>query len=197
MKKKIFNINVLTEAAVFAAIGWVLDYFQGQLFGGPFYNGGSIGIASIVILIVGYRRGFLPSLLTGFLMGLLQLLGGIYTIADTWYNVFFQVLLDYILAYPMVSLGILIKPLIKNKTSFIILSSIIGHLGKLFVHYLSGVIFWRINEPNKIPLFGFNIGSPELYSVLYNASYVIPSLIITTIILIIIYKKQPNLLEVQ
>lgn len=197
MKKKIFDLTVAAEIGIFAAIGFVLDFFQGQILSGPFYNGGSIGIAGIVILIIGYRRGFLPALLTGLLMGILDLVDGFYSIAGSWYYAFLQVCLDYVISYAIVAVGIIFKNSYEksNKISFLVLSGVLGLFCKFLAHFIAGITFWKITAPSGIPLLGMDIGNPYIYSFLYNGSYMFPSLILTTILFVVIVKKQPSIIK--
>jgi hypothetical protein len=55
MKTIKFSIRVLAEIAIFAAIAYVLDLFQGIWFQGVWPNGGSIGIAMVPIFVIAYR----------------------------------------------------------------------------------------------------------------------------------------------
>ena len=91
MKNTTNLVRTLCEVGIFAALGFVFDELQGIFFGGVFPNGGSIGFAMIAVLIVSYRRGFLPGLLTGLLMGLFDIATKAYIIHPM------QVLFDYIL----------------------------------------------------------------------------------------------------
>ena len=56
--KRTNTIRTITEVGMFAALGFVFDELQGILSKGIFVNGGSIGIAMIAVLSIGYRRGF-------------------------------------------------------------------------------------------------------------------------------------------
>ena len=61
-------VRTLCEIGIIAALGFVFDELQGILFKGIFVNGGSIGFAMVAVLVMAYRRGWLPALLTGLLM---------------------------------------------------------------------------------------------------------------------------------
>ena len=181
--KQILSVRAITEIAIFAALGFVLDLLQGFITGGLFPNGGSIGIAMVPIFIMCYRRGFICGLVTGLILGLTQMIGGVYAISDAWYKVFAQVALDYWLAYPLCAFAGLFMALYKknNKVNWIIIGCIVGGFAKYLCHFLSGVIFW--------PSDAWNVGSSFLYSVLYNGAYMIPSIILCIIIMVIIGYK--------
>lgn len=212
MKQK-FNVKVMAEVAVFAAIAFALDALQGGIWKSAFPNGGSIGLAMVPIFIISYRRGLLPGLLCAFILSVVQMLGGIYiinsgTIADSlavigitssgaikFFEVcgpFLQVLFDYVLAYTFVGFaGAFSKKYFKSaamskKIGFIILGCVIGGLLKYACHVLSGLFFW----PGEI--FGI---SGAMYSFIYNGLYCIPNIIICTIIMVLIARFYPMLLN--
>ena len=88
MKK--ITTKCLAEIAIMATLAFALDALQGGLFRGLFPNGGSIGFAMLPILIMCFRRGFLPGLLTALILSFLQLLGGVYVISNSWYMIILQ-----------------------------------------------------------------------------------------------------------
>lgn len=195
MKEKKFTVSVITEIAVFAAIAFALDLLAGGIWRFAFVNGGSISIAMLPILFVTYRRGLLPGLVCGLIVSLLQMLGGLYVIAGAWYAVFLQILLDYILPYPLIALAglfFMIAKKRKKNTLLIILGVVFAGLMKLLCHFLAGFIFWK----TSIAWEAFE-GMPALYSLVYNGSYILPSIVICTVIFIIIYKMQPDLFKVK
>lgn len=193
MKKRIFTTKVIAEVAILSALAFALDCLQGGYSRGLFENGGSIGIAMVPILVICYRHGFLPGLLSGFIVSFLQFLGGIYAIADTWYNMLLQVSLDYILAYPLVSFAGLFAnkfksaPSNKERLNYLVLGTTVGGLLKLLSHYLAGIIFWASSCPENFP------GGPKFYSFVYNGAYCIPNIILACILLGIFLYKAPHL----
>ena len=191
MEKSQNYVRTICEIGIFAAIGFVLDELQGVLSKGLFVNGGSIGFAMIAVLIIGFRRGWLPALLTGLIMGLFDIATSAYILHPA------QLMLDYILPYAIVSVGCLFRPLFnaseskKNKIAWLILGTVIGGLAKLLSHYLAGVIFWADPEMFAWHLTNMN---PFLYCYIYNAAFIIPSIIITAALLVIIFIRVPNVL---
>ena len=154
MKKSFISTKVISEIAIFTAIAFALDFLQGGIFRGLFPNGGSIGIAMLPILLLCYRRGFVAGLISSFCLSFLQMLGGVYAIASDWYLVFLQICLDYVLAYPAVSVaGLFFKSFQnsdnkKTKIKYLVLGTTLGGLLKLLCHYLAGVIFWASSCPD-------------------------------------------------
>lgn len=205
-KEKKFSVRVLAEIAIFAAIALALDMLQGGIFRGVFLSGGSIGFAMVPIFIIAYRRGFLASLLCGFIVSLTQMLAGIYVINGATFDnpfmqamgPFLQVMLDYVLAYTFVGFaGIFYKAfkngeVTKKKVLFVILGTVIAGLLKYACHVVAGGLFWLGDGGD-----GF-WGVPNntwLYSFVYNGAYSIPNIIICTSVMVVITVYYPQLLD--
>lgn len=200
---KNFSVKVLCEIAIFAAIGFVLDILQSGIWKGAFVNGGSIGLAMVPVLIISYRRGLVPGILCGLLLSLVQMMGGIYVMnASTGWKAtvgpFFQVMLDYVLAYTVVGFagafaGLYKKsPSFGKKALFIIIGCVLGGLLKYMSHVLSGGLFWLGDGSYK---FLGVANSSWLYSFVYNGAFSIPNIIICTAILVVIAKVYPVFLN--
>lgn len=190
MKKKI-DFRILSEIAIFSALGFVLDVFQGAFSNAIFVNGGSIGFAMIVVFLMTYRRGFSAGFLTGLIMGFLQLTTGFYVVSDIWWKNLLQVGFDYIFAYSFCAICTLFRNLYFKSTTqnkkilYLSLGSILGGIGKLLSHFISGVLFWPQNSTDTL-------WPRIIYSITYNGSYMIPSIILTTIIFVSIIMAQPQ-----
>ena len=191
MKNTANVIRTLCEVGLFAALGFVFDELQGAIFSGMFPSGGSIGFAMIAVLIVAYRRGVLPALLTGLVMGLFDLATKAYVIHPA------QVLLDYVLPYTLVGLVGLLKPMFDKcnrkgeKILWLISGAVIGGLLKLTSHYLAGIFFWA--DPNYFA-WQLNDMNPYLYCFVYNIAFVGPSIILTGALLVVIFATAPRIL---
>ena len=195
---KNFSVKVLCEIAIFAAIGFVLDILQGGIWKGAFANGGSIGFAMVPVFIISYRRGLVPGILCGLLLSFVQMLGGIYVINSSsmegWkqtFGPFLQIMLDYVLAYTVVGFagafsGMYKKGNKKVQLIAIIAGCVLGGMLKYFSHAFAGIFFW----PGE--MWGV---SGALYSWLYNGLYMIPNIIVCTVVMIIIAKFYPIFLN--
>jgi thiamine transporter len=191
--KKHTLIKTMAEVAVFSGLGYVLDLLAGMYSQFLFINGGSIGIAMACVFFMSFRRGLVPGLATGLIIGLLQLAGGtvVSGFADTPWKVFCQIALDYWLAYPASGLAGVVYGLFKRETEkgkrikWIIVGSLIGGLAKYLCHYLSGVLFWPDDE--------WNVGGPYIYSLLYNGSYMLPCIILSTLLVVVLFVRVPIL----
>lgn len=199
--KSLFNIKTIAEIAIFAAIGYVLDLCAGAYSAPLFPSGGSIGVAMVAVFIVSYRRGPVAGILTGLIMGLLDLADGFYAIAGEWWKAFLQVALDYWLAYPLVGFAGFFASLYqkkKDKTSsrvvIVIIGCLVGGLLKFLSHYLSGVLFWG-DDPSAFA-WGLSFLNKWVYSLLYNMAYMAPCIILSGGVMALIAWKYPKLLEV-
>lgn len=193
--KKIIDVRVLAEIAILAAISFVLHLIQKAIFSGIWVNGGSIAFSIIPIIVLCYRRGFVPGLICSLIVMIINFAGGIYSIADVWYKVMLQILLDYVLAMPLLSCaGIFYRPFKNAKTKkekylYLAIGTIVGIIAQFIAYFLSGVLFW------PTPADGWNVPAGAVYSLLYNGSYTILTMPICTAIILLIYKRAPQLIE--
>ncbi|MCR5349535.1 MAG: energy-coupled thiamine transporter ThiT [Acholeplasmatales bacterium] len=199
------NVRVLAEIAIFAAIAFALDLIQDSLFGKVFANGGSIGIAMVPVFIIAYRRGLLPGVLCGLIVSVVQMLGGVYVFQGKTFDneflkitgPFFQIMLDYVLAYTVVGVagafaGLYHKSNTKGfRILWIIVGTVIGGTLKFVSHFLSGLFFWLDGYSKFMGL----KSDTWVYSLVYNGAYSLPNIILCTTIMVIIAAVYPQLLK--
>ncbi|HPQ02129.1 MAG TPA: energy-coupled thiamine transporter ThiT, partial [Bacillota bacterium] len=160
----------LTEVGMAAALSWVLGMIR--LFKMP--QGGSISLEMVPILYMAFSRGVYPGLLSGLIAGVLDLVTATSEIIHPM-----QAILDYILAStalglaPWFSFG---RGWWRNLTG-----AIGGTLVGLMCHVLSGHIFFGQYAPAGTPAW--------LYSLTYNATYYLPKMIITIVVVVILMQK--------
>ena len=189
MKSTTKLVNTLCEIGIFAALGFVIDELQGILFKGVFPNGGSIGFAMIAVLIIGYRRGLWPALLTGLIIGLFDIATSAYIIHPV------QLLLDYILPYTLVGVAGIFKIFFdkyedrKSRILWLIAGTVIGGMLKFTSHYLAGVFFWA--DPSA---FAWGLGNMNayLYCFVYNIAFIGPSIVLTGALLVALFLRAPQ-----
>ena len=192
MSRRSNYVRTICEVGIFAALGFVLDELQGIISKGVFINGGSIGFAMIAVLIIGYRRGWLPALCTGLIMGAFDVATSAYIIHPA------QLFLDYILPYAMVAVGCFCKyPFDRANTKgkkilWLVIGTIVGGFAKLLSHYLAGVIFWADQSG-----FAWNLTwmNPYLYCFIYNFAFIGPSIVLSAGLLVALYLRAPMVLE--
>lgn len=187
-------VRTICEIGIFAAIGFVLDELQGIISKGLFINGGSIGFAMIAVIVIGYRRGWLPAILTGLIMGGLDLATSAYILHPA------QLLLDYILPYAVVGIGCLFNVFFdqaKSKQYKILLLLVgitVGGLLKFLSHYLAGVIFWANPEGFA---WGLTTMNPYLYCFVYNIAFIGPSVVLTGALAVAMFLTAPKIFVVE
>lgn len=174
MRKK--QIKFIAEVSIFAALGLILDLIAGMISVPLWQNGGSITIAFVPTIIMGYKYGLKGGLLTGLLIGVIQLLWSSYLITVP------QVLLDYVL--PNLVIGFVgdFKTQVKKSTGFkqilfITIPIILVCSLRLICLVLSGVLYWEAGI---------------IYSVLYNGTYTLASAIASIIVVILLLKFLPK-----
>ena len=189
MKNTSKLVTTLCEIGIFAALGFVFDELQGILFKGVFPSGGSIGIAMIAVLVIAYRRGLWPALLTGLIMGLLDVATSAYILHPV------QMILDYIIPYALVGFAALLKPFFdryedkKSRILWIIAGAVVGGLLKFLSHYLAGIFFWTKSSDFAWGLETMNL---YLYCFIYNIAFIGPSIVLCAAVMVPLYLKAPK-----
>lgn len=174
-------VLLLIEIAIMAALALVLDLISIKGFWG---YGGSVSLAMIPILLMAFRRGLTAGLLTGFIVGAIQMFTG-YFVHPV------QVFLDYTVAYTVVGFaGVfsITQLTTRSKRTLAILAGVfLASLLRFIVHFISGVVWFGIYAPENMNV--------VLYSIIYNASYMIPVFILSTIVFILLTNTAPRLLH--
>jgi len=149
-----FDTRALVYGALAMSLAFVLSYIK--LFRMP--QGGSITPGSMLpILVYAYWYGPKKGSLVGLAYAVLQM------IQDAWFVHPAQILLDYVLAFGLLAVAGFFP---RN----LYLGVIAGGLARLVCHWVSGAIFFAEYAPE-----GMN---PWLYSLGYQASSILPDLVI-------------------
>ena len=178
------KVRILCISAVLLALATVLSLLKIWQF--PW--GGSITLGSmlpIVLIAICYGTGH--GLFTAFLFSCIQLflsLGEIMSWGLTKEMLIGTILLDYILPYTVIGLsGIFAKKGNAGKLCGTTLAIFLRYLS----HVLSGVVLWH--SAGKL-WEGLNIENEWLYSLAYNACYMLPEMAITVILAWLIIKNK-------
>ena len=186
MSNSYSKTRILVECALMIAIGTVLSNIK--IFTMP--NGGSVTLLSMLpFVLVSFRHGVKWGLFTGLVNGCLQMLLGFYAPpAPGLLPLVGMILLDYVLAFTLLGLaGAIAKPF-KNRLVGVAVGTAAVCGIRFLCSFLSGVLVWgNLNE-------GL---SAWTYSLVYNASYMLPETILTTIAAVLIYKAAPQLFAAQ
>lgn len=167
--------NQLVFAAASIALASVLSFIK------PIdlpYGGSMTLFSMFFITFIGSLYGAKIGVMTGISYGILQFLFGPYIFHPM------QILFDYPIAFGCLGLsGLLHKKDLQSglskskfKTS-LILGYVIGVFGRYIFHVISGYIFFKEYAP---------VGQNALlYTLGYNATYIVPELVLTIIILLL------------
>jgi len=131
-------------------------------------NGGSVTLLSMLfIVLIAYWYGPYVGIMTAVAYGLVQ-----FVMEPIFYTIF-QLLLDYPLAFGALGLA----GFFNKKKWGLQIGYVVGVLGRFLFATLSGVIFFAEYAPE-----GMN---PWVYSMGYQASYLVPEAVVTLIIIVI------------
>ncbi len=209
MKKN--NLYWLVESAVMIALAAVLELVAKMVIPEmPF--GGQVTIVSMLpVVLVGWKYGLSKGLVTGFVYSLVQMALGVKTISSlimpasedylgSLDNVVLMFILDYIVAYTVLGLGAMYKKKINNNCVSLALGAFTVLSLRYISHILSGYILygawaeWFFSQDGFyawgatiLETFSGNALS-LVYSIIYNGFYMIPEIIITTVVATIIGK---------
>lgn len=182
------RVLLMVEIAIFAALGFVLDFIAFRM---P--QGGSVSLVMIPIVLMAFRRGVGAGIITGLLVGLLQIVTGFISVAPLSFGfVVMQVILDYLLAYGVVGLagvmrGRYVEAVQSKKTgkvfAMVALGVLIGSFLRYTVHVITGILFFGM----------FAEGNVFIYSAVYNATYMIPVALVAAIVCSLLFITAPRL----
>ena len=170
------TVRCICECAVFTALALALSYPRipiGLSFGG---FGGSLDLVMLPLILCAVRWGAGWGLGVGLIFGTAKffLAGGA---ALNWLSM----LLDYSLAYMAVGFaGVLYR-----KPKAVWLAALIGCLCRFAVHFVSGITIYADYMED---ILGLKMTSVWLYSLLYNATYMLPNTILAIIACLLLSK---------
>ena len=158
---KKMSAKQLTFCAVAMALALVTSFIKVA----SLPMGGSITLFSMFFMcFIGYLYGPKLGIMTGVAYGILQLIIEPYIYAPL------QVLLDYPLAFGALGMS----GFFSKKKFGLTTGVIVGILGRYICHVISGYVFFASYAPE-----GMN---PMIYTLGYNATYIVPELIATVIV---------------
>lgn len=173
MKKNFQSAAALTECAVMIALAAVLSLIK--IVDLP--AGGSVTVASMLpIAIVAYRHGIGYGFLSATIYGLLQQLLGLSALSyvSTWQSIVAVIFLDYIVAFAVIGLAGIFRKVISHQALAICFGCFFVCLLRYACHVIAGATVWAgLSIPSEAAM---------IYSLSYNATYMIPEAIILLVI---------------
>jgi thiamine transporter len=166
IKKIKLNTSMLAHLGLMLALTVILHTFR--LYHMP--QGGSVTLGGMIpLFLISFRYGAVVGYLAGFVYGLINLIQDPYILHPV------QVLFDYPLPYMAIGLAGYFK-------ERILLGAIVGSCGRFICHFISGAVFFASYAPPGT--------SPYWYSLVFNATYLVPELIICLFILRVLPVKR-------
>lgn len=167
---------IIVEGAIMIALATILSYVR--VYKLPW--GGSITLLSMLpIVIYSIKHGVVKGLKVSFLFSLVQLgqgvIDGLFGWGLTPVTLVGCILFDYVLAFTVIGLaGMFAK---KGEIGWIA-GTILALLLRFACHFATGVIIWKSFGALWD---GFSTDNTYLYSLLYNGSYMLPEIILTSV----------------
>ena len=179
----VFMTKKLTTTGVLLALAVILSMIR--LFDAPY--GGSVTLASMLpIILLSVLYGTKWGILSGIVFSVLTMFsGGIPAPPVAGFGMYvLVVVLDYILAFGVLGFAGSISRLFSGKPYAVPLASAVVIALRFLCHFLSGILIWSA--------YAWEGYGAALYSFLYNGSYMLFELIITTILSALVVKWIPK-----
>lgn len=165
----------LTTSAIMIAASTVLMLLSKLLPSLPW--GGSVTLASMVpLVLLSLMLGIKWGVFAGIVFGIIQMLTGFYPPPTQTVPAFLLVIvLDYLLAFGVLGTASAFYRLLGKKSWAVPVSGFLVASLRYLCHIASGILIWGVYAEE---------GQTVLtYSILYNGSYMIPEILLTTAVL--------------
>lgn len=166
-KKHIFSTKILAEIIMLVALAGALSLISHSFFSLP--QGGSINLGMVPIFWLTFRRGWKIGIFAGAVFGVVDLAIEPFIVHPI------QLSLDYPLAFAVLGLAGFFR-------KYPIVGVAVGGAARFMSHFVSGIVYFADYAPAGM--------SPAIYSVIYNGTYIIPSVIICAVIIGLMQKSK-------
>ena len=166
------SVRILVESSVMIALAVLFDFIK--IYQMP--NGGSVTLGSMVpIMFLAWRWGARVGIFAGCVFGIIGF------ILKPYFIHWAQFFVDYLLAFGVIGIVGLWK---QSKSSVkIAMAVVVAGTLRYLVHVASGVLFWMEDVETKAAIIG---------SLSYNATYMIPEIIISVVIMTLLTRRKWN-----
>ena len=186
------NTKAMVESALLVALGIVLA--QIKIFQMP-YGGSVTLVSSLPFILISYRHGLKWGLIGGFVNGCLQIMTGWYAPpAGTVAAILTCILLDYLLAFMCLGTACVFAKPFKNKQIGVGFGTAVVIFARFMCSFVSGAVLWGSYQSYYEWARGMSVWA---YSFAYNASYMLPELIITVIVACLLASESSQLFSHQ
>lgn len=184
MQKNIRKTHVLAESAIMVALSLAI-FLVSDMIPWPFliYGGSFSLFGQVPMIIISYRHGIRNGITASLALAIFEMIIGYknFTYVTGLAAYLTVAFADYIVAFGCLGLGGMFKgKLGKNQSTELALGGAVVCIIRFVCHYISGVTIWKGYCPEGMAV--------ELYSLLYNGSYMSVELILTVIGLVAVGK---------
>lgn len=172
----------LVESAIMIAIGTILSMIT---IASPWKLGGGVTVCSMLpLVILSFRHGTKVGVFASSVYGLIQMILGFSNVqyATNFLMAAGIVIFDYIVAFGLVGFSAVFKNAFQNRLWAIVAGVAFTFTLRLLCHFVTGVWIWEALWPNELGWAAW------IWSLAYNASYMIPEIILTVIVIVASYK---------
>ena len=205
------NLYWLAESAIMIALAAVLELVSKSIIPELTFGGQITIVSMLPVVLVAWKYGMGKGLVTAFVYSLVQMVMGVSTISKlimpssdeylgNLLNIILMFVFDYILAYTVLGLAAMYRKTIKKDYLSLALGALTVLALRYVCHIISGYILfgawaeWFFTQDGFyswgatiMNTFSGNALS-LIYSIIYNGFYMIPEIVITTIVAVIIGK---------
>jgi thiamine transporter len=167
-RNQTFSTKILAEIIVMVAAAGALSLMSHSFFSLP--QGGSINVGMVPIFWLAFRRGPKIGIFAGAVFGMVDLAIEPFIVHPI------QFILDYPLPFACLGLAGFFQKIP-------VVGVVVGVTGRFICHFVSGVVYFA-NYAEEAGM------TPIVYSVVYNATYLVPSMIVCAIIIGILQKSK-------
>jgi thiamine transporter len=162
-----FDTKKITFTAMMIALALIFEIFSTFVL--PLPQGGNISVVAIPLIILGYYYGVPTAMLGGVIVGVSQ---GLFVPPFVVNPI--QYLLDYVLPFAFMGMAtVFIKLNPKQENTLLSLGILLSLTLRYISHVISGTLFFAEYAGDQIPI---------IYSLIYNITFIGPTLIITLIL---------------
>ena len=158
------NTKDLTYMSLYLALFYVLDFVSNQLQLFKMPQGGTLGLGVVALILASYHLGWKKGVVVSLLSVVLQFMSSQMYIVSPM-----QFLLEYVFAFGIYGLCAMLPNVGMLYTGIVVTNSV-----RLACHTLAGLLYW---ETGLWPSF------------VYNAWYMIPTMIVCLIVVPLLYKR--------
>ncbi len=164
------TVKEMAEMGLAVALAVALNYLSKAVWSMPM--GGTLELGMIPVFYIALKWGWRDGFIAGLVLGLITL------VTDPWFVNPVQILLDYPL--PGLALGLAGLPVFRRGQNWW-KGVLTGGFVRYLFHVTSGLVFFASAAPSWHM-------SPLLYSIAYNAAYVVPGVLIAIVVLAPLYR---------